>query len=756
MRAGIVGMKRRWSLAVVILLWCQVPALAGIGDWKNYTDMRSVRAVAPHGSTVWAATSGGVFRFDPSDSTYLKLLNSDGLTTNDATAIAVDPAGRIWIGQQSGHVDLYDPKQRQWRSITDIALSEKTNKKITAFHLRGDTLFIGTGFGVALFSVSRFEFIDTFTGFGSGVSQPVVNAVHRFQGRVFLATNSGIIASKAGAVYLADPSSWTVDQTAGLTTNAFAEFNGALYASSGSGLYMHQSNAWGTVNSITAAVRIIVPSDTGLIFTQGTSLNILPSAVSAPRSLSLAIPGTVTSGTITAAGTVTLGFTDKGIGAMEAQQRWNLYAPNGPNSNSFYKMVVDQKGDLWSASGGHTGGWGFYRFDRNRWTNYTTANTPLLLTNDCYAIAVGPNNSKWVSTWGEGAVLVNDAGTVIRRFDYTYPGFTGVIRSGSGGIPSYTVPSKAAVDDSGNVWLAGVFSNDRSKTLWKMRPDSSWEVYPGLPVPMDNAFMYEMVIDRYNTKWFTNSLISRQESPVVAYYNPQRFSETWGTLTENDGMTDDRVQAIALDQQGDVWLGTGVGITIINEPLNPAQRISKVFDFSVRDLFINCIAVDPLNNKWVGTSRGVFVIAPDGVQQLQHYSVENTGGKLVDNNIFSIAIDGLNGIVYIGTEKGLSTLEISAVTVKNSFSTIELSPNPVYLPNHRSVEIRGLVADCTIKVLDLSGRVVKQFPAQGGGRAFWDCRDGEGRSVGTGVYIIAAHSKTGDQVSLAKVAVINR
>ncbi|NUN68317.1 MAG: hypothetical protein HUU02_01230 [Bacteroidetes bacterium] len=756
MRAGIVGMMRRWLLVVLLLLGYRVPALAGIGDWKNYTDMRSVRAVAPQGSSLWAATAGGVFRFDPDDSTYLKLLNSDGLSSNDATAIVVDNAGRIWIGQQSGTIDQYDPAARQWRSVTDISRSTKTNKKITAFHLRGDTLFIGTGFGVALFSVSRFEFIDTFTGFGSGVSQPVVNAVHRFQNRIFLATNSGIIASKTGAVNLADPSSWSVDQTAGLAANAFAEFNGALYVSSSTGLYILQGNAWGTVNNVTSSVRIIASADTGLIYTQGNLLMKVPAAPGSHITLSTSIPGVVTGGTITPGGSVVLGFTDAGIGVMNSAQQWPRYAPNGPNSNSFYKMVVDQKGDLWSASGGHTGGWGFYRFDRTTWTNYTTSNTPLLLTNDCYAIAVGPNNSKWVSTWGEGAVVVNSNGDVVRRFDYTHPGFIGVIRSGSGGIPSYTVPSKAVADDSGNVWIAGVFTTDRSKTLWKMRPDSSWEVYPGLPVPMDNGFMYEIAIDRFNTKWFTNSLISRQESPVVAYYNPQRFTNSWGSITESDGMTDDRVQAVAVDQQGDIWLGTGAGITIINEPLNPVQRISKVFDFSVRDLFINCIAVDPLNNKWVGTSRGVFVIAPDGVQQLQHYSVENTGGKLVDNNIYSIAIDGLNGIVYIGTEKGLSSLEIAAVNAKNNFSTIELSPNPVYLPNHRTVEIRGLVADCTVKVMDLSGKVIRQFPAQGGGRAFWDCRDGEGREVGTGVYIIAAHTSTGEKTALAKVAVIRK
>lgn len=762
MRAGTDVMKSRWMFVLVLgLFCCCVPAsgIAGIGGWNNYTDMKSVRSVAADGRTLWAATSGGIFQFDPSDSSYKKLLNSDGLSTNDATSIFIDTGGRVWIGQQSGNIDRYDPATGQWRYITDIAQSAKTSKTINGFHQNGDDLYIATAFGVTVFSISKFEFSDTYTNFSSSVSQPNVTAVRVFQNRVFLATSGGIVSSNPGAVNLADPASWSLALPAVTTANAFAEFNGSLYASTGAGLLKYQSAAWNIANGITAAVRIVASVDTSLIYVAANELHSLNTA-GGNSVLSSTIPAAATSGTITPGRKIVLGFGSLGIGARNNAGQWDTFYPNGPHSNSFYKMVVDERGELWSASGGHTGGWGFYRFDGSRWTNYNTSNTPLLLNNDCYQIAVGPNNSKWVSTWGEGVLLVNSAGVVVRRFDYDYPGFIGVIRNTTPGIPSYTVPSKIAVDRQGNVWLTGVFSIDRSKVLWKMKPDSSWESLPGLPAPSDYSFMHEMVIDRNGTKWFTNSLISRQESPVVAYFNNERsiggLTNNWGVLTESDGITDDRVQAVVMDLEGDIWMGTGVGITIINEPSNPPQRISKVYDFSVRDLFINCLAVDPLNNKWIGTSRGVFVLSPDGTQQLNHYSVENTGGKLVDNNVFSLAIDGKKGIVYIGTEKGLSSLEIAATTTKNSFTTIELSPNPVYLPNHSTVEIRGLVDDCTVKVLALNGKVIKQFTAQGGGRAFWDCRDGDGGSVASGIYIIVAHNKAGDQIASSKVAVIRK
>jgi streptogramin lyase len=762
MRAGIVVMMSRWLFVfVLVLLSCGIPSAgyAGIGDWKNYTDMKSVRSVASDGTTLWVGTSGGIFRFDPSDSSYQKFANSDGLSTNDVTAVFIDGTGRVWIGQQSGAVDIYEPATGRWRYITDIKSPSGTNSAVTAFHQNGNDLYIGTMFGVTRFSLTRFEFADTYSSFASGINQPVVSAVRFFQNRLFLATYSGIIASIANAVNLADPASWTVEGPGITSVNAFAEFNGSLYASSGTGLLKYQSGAWAVTNGIGGAVRLIGTSASSMIIAEGATLSALNTS-GAVSILSSSVPSAATSGAVTASGTVYLGFAAAGIGAMNAAQQWQNFYPNCPNSNSFYKMVVDERGDLWSASGGHSGGWGFYRFDGNLWTNYNTSNTPLLLNNDCWAIAVGPNNSKWVSTWGEGAVLVNSAGVVVRRYDYTYPGFIGVIRSNTPGIPSYSVPSKAAVDRQGNVWLTGVFSADRNKVLWRMSPDSTWESFPGMPAPNDYNFMYEMVIDRNNTKWFTNSLISRQESPLVAYHNTERniggLNGGWGILSKSDGLSDDRVQALVMDNDGDLWLGTGVGISVINEPLNPPQRISKVYEFNVRDIFINCLAVDALNNKWVGTSRGVFVLSPDGTQSLHHFSVLNTGGKLVDDNIFSIAIDGKKGIVYIGTEKGLSSLEIAATATKNTMSTIELSPNPIYLPNHSTVEIRGLTEDCTIKVLALNGKVIKQFPAQGGGRAFWDCRDGEGREAASGVYIIVAHNKAGDQVASSKIAVIRK
>lgn len=112
--------------------------------------------------------------------------------------------------------------------------------------------------------------------------------------------------------------------------------------------------------------------------------------------------------------------------------------------------------------------------------------------------------------------------------------------------------------------------------------------------------------------------------------------------------------------------------------------------------------------------------------------------------------------MYFGTEKGLSSIEIAAIETQATYASVDLSPNPVYLPEHQSVEIHGLMDETTVKILALNGKVISQFSAQGGGRAFWDCRDSEGRLVASGVYIVVVHNRAGDQVGTSKIAIIQK
>ena len=171
---------------------------------------------------------------------------------------------------------------------------------------------------------------------------------------------------------------------------------------------------------------------------------------------------------------------------------------------------------------------------------------------------------------------------------------------------------------------------------------------------------------------------------------------------------------------------------------------------------INCIAVDALNNKWIGTTQGVFVLSPDGTQLLNQYNSANS--PIPDNNITSIATDKKSGIIYIGTNYGLSSLSTSALQPKDSFGKIFIYPNPFIIQNGKtnSVTIDGLVQNCSLKIFSISGILIRDITTTGGRVGNWDGRNNAGSFVSSGIYILVAYDQGANNIATSKIAVIRK
>ncbi|MGA7159931.1 MAG: two-component regulator propeller domain-containing protein [Bacteroidota bacterium] len=747
---------RTWLWAVWIgFVGVSAIATAGIGDWKNYTDMSNTVGIVGARNAVWVGTSGGILRFTPADSSFQKFTNSEGLTGNDVSAIGLDSRGSVWVGEKSGAIDVYSPSANSWKYISDITLSVQTQKMINAFITYGDSMYIATAFGVSVFSISKFEFGDTYGNFGT-FSHPNVTSLAILNGRIFAGTSSGVAISKPGASNLADPGSWDSFATPS-AVSAVAVFQGSVYAGANSGVYVYQNGSWQSLAGMQQPVTGMVSIDSVLYITGQSSVFTLSSS-NALVPLGGSAPATITCAASDSSKRLLVGFQESGIGILNIGTfQWSQLIANSPVSNVFNSVVVDENGTVWAASAGPGGqnGKGFCSFDGTRWRNYDTLTMPQLKTNQYLNVALGPNNSKWFGSWGGGVAVVNSAGNVVHVFDDKNPGFVGTVQ------PNYVVIGQCAYDDAGNVWVPNYGSLD-GYILWEMKPDSSWD---SLRAPASSSFTHVLgvTVDRNGTKWFINSLPGFESTVIYhcVYYNETGSisglaGDDWGEVALSDGLASAEVTSVAEDKEGSIWLGSNLGISIIGGPTAPSSQISIVYLGAVLDQFINTIAVDPLNNKWIAMQTGVVVLSPDGTSLIAEYNTANTNGKLVDNNVFSIAFDEKQGIVYFGTGKGLSSLEIPTTGTVEKMSTLEVGPNPYILPNHTSVVIKGLADNATIKILNVTGALVKEFAAQGGGRAFWDGTDSRGNSVGSGVYIIVAYADNGNQVSTAKLAVLRR
>jgi ligand-binding sensor domain-containing protein len=734
-----------------------------LGRWKNFTDMKAVRGVAATTDSVWTATAGGLFLYIPSANRFVKYTNSDGLSSNDLTAVTLDGAGRVWAGSSDGFVNGFNPSTGEWVEIRSIHESEQVAKTVRTLLVRGDSLFIGTDYGISVLQISRKEFRDTYANLGFA-TQAGVNDVKIYKNRIWAATDLGVASAQLDAPNLSAPTSWTQYTVMnGLPTNlstSISNLHDSVVVGTTLGVVMFDgkkfSQAAAFVNR--PVVDLLARANDVVVLLSDASSFRLESftSLSAPSTV-IAVNAQVQASSFAAQPQSTnlwAGTVSQGIARWTGS--WEYKVPNGPMSNLFSSIVVDDQGVLWAASGISGRGRGFYRYDPSapedsRWRNYTVAGHPVMTSDDYYKVSLGSSGSVWVSSWGYGIVeVVGDS--IRRRLDQTTtPALAGAVASN----PNYVVVGGVAVDSKGSTWIV-----DRTAVngyhLLQLKSD-------GTATPrtsISDGRLTNILIDRNDTKWFANAEPSDKPITGLYYFNEDssvagtRAFGGWGNMTTENGLASNTILSLALDLDGDVCVGTDLGMSIFIDPRSPLT--SKAAYTPLRGQTIQAIAVDAVNNKWAGTKEGVNVLNSDGTQLLAQYSVLTTNGKLVGDDIRSIAFDQKRGIVYFGTEKGLSSLEVFPVQAARTMTSLDLGPNPFIIPSLAALTIRNLAAESSIKILSTNGALICEFKAQGGGRAFWDGRNRQGDLVSSGIYFVVAYAENGTQTSTGKIAVIRR
>ncbi len=752
-------------MGMTLLVQANAEPLGG-DQWKNLTDMKSVSSIALRNGTIAATTGGGLFFYDVARATFSRVTNSEGLSSNDLKAVLIDESSRVWAGASDGSVNVLDPSIGQWHSTLAIQQSNHLQKGIQRFYSQGDSLFVASQFGVSVFRISRSEFGDTYANFGFS-SQPTVTDVLVEKNRVWVGTNQGLATALLTSPNLSSPTSWTINTSQGLPSSSItsiALLRDTLVVGTTSGAAFFTGTIFQSVPSFNGrAVTALFSTTTQLfVLVAGPSDFRVESLIGLAGSSSvIAINDSVSATSLTIdPGTSQLwvGTTSRGIATWNGGS-WLYTSPNGPQSNLFVSLAVDDEGVLWCGSGINGGGKGFYRYnpglpDDRQWKNFTTSQYPAMGSDDYYKPSVGAAGSVWISSWGAGAVEV--AGDSIRRkIDVSSkPSFAPTLANG----PNFTVVGGAALDPKGATWFTNRTAVN-GNFLAELVNDSTFVYHRNLYNVSEGVFQ-GLVIDANGTKWIANAEPTAKADRGLFFFNETgtvagtELTNGWGYFSTADGLPNNTVMALSVDLDGEVWIGTDLGAMIISDPLLPKSKHSAVFP--LREQSVQTIAVDAVNNKWVGTKEGVFVLSPDGTQLLQQYNQFTTNGELVDNDIRSIVIDQRRGIAYFGTEKGLSSLLIAPVRTQRSYSTLQFGPNPFLLPGDVQLTIQNLVASSTIKILNVNGLLISQFKAQGGGRAFWDGRDTDGRLVASGVYFVVAFTENGNQTVTGKVAVIRK
>jgi hypothetical protein len=566
-------------------------------------------------------------------------------------------------------------------------------------------------------------------------------------------TDAGIAIQKPGAVNLSAPESWNVYSTAqGLPSNKTlksAVYQNSIIVCTDKGFSQFVNNTWNNFIIELANKNISdfqVNGDSILILFENNIylyingvLNLLYSSAVVLSKIEFK----ENYGIVCASSDGTL--------YLNTQLTGDFLSPNAPPVNQFPSMSVDKSSTLWSASGKDVTGVGYYNYDGNEWKFFNALNTPELPTNAVY-YSYTNGNTAYLGGWGYGFLVVN--GDSKRLFNNTNTGMQGIPDN-----PNFLVITGFGKDSRDNLWVLNYWAVDRN-TLSMQSPDSVWHHYI-IPAAQGRTLLgnENLAIDPYDTKWYGCADPSRIG---VFYFNENKTyddpsDDKSDFLTTSDGLNTNDIRDVIVDKRGDVWVATSLGVNIITNnsgiPTSGSTGLDINSVFVLRQQSVNAIAVDPLNQKWIGTNEGLLLVNSDGSRLLKTFTAQNSA--LLSNQIRSIAIDENKGIVYVGTDEGLTSFETPYIKPVESYDELFIYPNPYYVNSENNLlTIDGLVQDTDIKILSISGDLITEFSSPGGRTAYWDGKDVNGELVSTGVYIIVAFDAEGSNVVTGKVAVL--
>lgn len=813
-------MRSLTSRAVGAFLLAVAPAVALAqpggpavpGTWRAYPSLGEVLALDASGGTVWAATTGGVFAYTPASGEVERYTTVDGLLGVGARALAVDGArASTWVGYETGALDRIGDDGGV-RSFFDIARTEQYGRRaINRVIVRGDSLWIATDFGLVVFDPVEGVVRDAYTRLGAlpaatpvydALVAPVPDGPDVGTTALWLATAEGVVRARLGPG-LQQPTAWTVELR--LRTPQFPDSVAVPFRR----LAYHEGRVVAAADTTGMRTTVNLPAADTYVRVAGGGWEpvgvgraVRDLAVIGPQLLMLRSRDIVTvdpSGTFTTYqpegfdaltafdvgddGTVWIGDRAQGLFRapsfgggggtvalpIPAENRVN---PSGPFSNVTSALDVGPDGALWLAHRrtvvGGVAFAGISRLDGEGWHVFDSRPLDLRVGEQGFLSAhAAADGSFYSGTFGGGLTHILPDGSAIN-----YREHNSSLVDFDPGASSYVIAPDAVTDGEGRLWVVNTATN---APLHVRDPDGTWTalaVPEGMPASTTPDGVY---IDRFGQKWLTLRATSglstgRGVAVVSTGSSPQdpsddRATHFSGQLGTGVGMPNDLAHAVAEDGGGRLWIGTERGVGVVAAPgsafggdpalVTPQWPITGEGDstsFFLRDFAVNAIAEDPAGRLWFGTRTGALLVDPERNVVLQRFTEATS--PLYSDNIVDVAVDAASGRVYFATDRGVLSYDADATAPVAAAEDLRVFPAPFRPSQHaEGVLISGLVARTDVRILTLDGRLVAQLDGAGG-TARWDGRDATGAAVPSGVYLVAARGLGGEGTAYGKVAVL--
>ena len=707
---------------------------SGAQEWRSYTNSDNVRQVAVNDDVIWGATSGGMVAIDISSGDMLKLTNTDGLGGIDFNCVAFDTAGYIWFGSTDGWLsvyrspgdiinysvkdssgffaravqiyDLFDDGERLWVA-NDLGVSKflkysnggeikdtarrlggiPDEEDVKTVAVIGDNLWAGTARGVAFIdkdsqNIQYFGFWRSFLPDSNGLGNADIRSIVSYHDTVLVGTASGVYK------FIDSPDTlWQSIGLDGTVVNNLLTDSSGLLAATTSGMFSYDGSSW--------------------IGLPGTGL-----------------PTSVFSDVVVdSSGRIWAGTPSSGIAGF-SDTIWTTYSIPGPASNFIKSLAIDSSGAIWMTHDLK----GLSVLEDTVWTILNSNNSGLD-DNGQVSITVAADGNIWIGSYGTG----------LYRYDHSDWYHWTSDNSPMWGVPDYHyywAATDVQVDPGGNVWVSSL-NADSGLIMGVFGPaDSIWHIYTTGPNSVSENNV-ETLLAQGNSIW-----VGMQEELYRLNFGNTPFDESddsWQSIAS------EFVKDMVLDRFGDLWFGSLTGLFYVSSSSTVARRIDLPPELAGR---VNTVAIDGIGNIWVGTVNGLGILRFDKEDETMEwraiYSTENS--PLLNNEVTKIEIDKNTGLAYIGTLGGLSIFDSGFEAP--SISEIEAYPNPAILAaGHSSIYFKKIPPDATVYIYTVSGDLIVQFQ---GDR--WDLLNSDDEPVAGGIYIFLVEA--GGITGTGKFAVI--
>lgn len=207
----------------------------------------------------------------------------------------------------------------------------------------------------------------------------------------------------------------------------------------------------------------------------------------------------------------------------------------------------------------------------------------------------------------------------------------------------------------------------------------------GLKKWREGNIVYQSQVDNFKKR--TISVLEESPGKVwlgcldgLWFFNGQEFEQ----IGKTNPIFNNRVNSMAIDQDGNLWLAT-LGAGVIIKKGNRFQTIDR--DDGLAGNLCSHLYIDSLNNIWVGTNQGLSKIEGfDFDESEAKYSIRNytTIEGLIFNEIKQVFVAEKK--VWVATPKGITLFDQQKVKMNNT-------PPPIYIQNIRIREKDTLIKE---------------------------------------------------------------